>query len=144
LGAAKGLLVEQPEGLLQRLVLQVMQLMGVEQLDGLPATVNRVSVTPGVNQGRLKNDVRTMPHVNPLVGCRLYCLLCWCHTLECPCFAKACSTWQGLVDTAGFKDQHGVNKGVRVHLGCCCDVVWVQVHMHSMLPRFLNAILCIP
>lgn len=43
LGAAKGLLVSQPEGLLQRLVLQVMQLLGVERLEGLPAAVNRVS-----------------------------------------------------------------------------------------------------
>jgi hypothetical protein len=47
LGAAKGLLVDQPEGLLQRLVLQVMQLLGVEQLDGLPATANRVSGVGG-------------------------------------------------------------------------------------------------
>lgn len=44
LGAAKGLLVSQPEGLLQRLVLQVMQLLGVERLEGLPASVNRVSL----------------------------------------------------------------------------------------------------
>lgn len=43
LGAAKGLLVSQPEGLLQRLIGQVMDLLGVTQLEGLPATVNRVS-----------------------------------------------------------------------------------------------------
>lgn len=42
LEAAKDLLRDQPDGLLQRLVLQVMQLHGVEQLDGLPAAVNRV------------------------------------------------------------------------------------------------------
>jgi hypothetical protein len=46
LSAAKGLLVSQPEGLLQRLLGQVMDLMGVQQLEGLPAAVNRVSIQP--------------------------------------------------------------------------------------------------
>lgn len=42
LGAAKGLMVSQPDGLLQRLLGQVMDLLGVQQLEGLPATVNKV------------------------------------------------------------------------------------------------------
>jgi hypothetical protein len=50
LGAAKGLLVSQPEGLLQRLVLQVMQLLSVERLEGLPAAVNRVSTLWGISE----------------------------------------------------------------------------------------------
>jgi hypothetical protein len=46
LSAAKDVLVSQPEGLLQRLLGQVMDLMGVQHLEGLPAAVNRVSVQP--------------------------------------------------------------------------------------------------
>jgi hypothetical protein len=41
--SARGLLASEPEGLLQRLLLQVMEMLGVECLEGLPAAVNRVS-----------------------------------------------------------------------------------------------------